>query len=449
METLNLLEKLAIKEEREVRSILPIELKMSFFLQNKPINNNDYIDLKNLEKVTTILEVGNIKIFTQMTRSFIHQLGQRVLEKYYNSEYLGNDVFNNANEIYNAVRKDWHFHFNDDRKKMTNYCIKTMTDTNEKLIIKYYEVDNKFILYGIVSDNYKNMNQTVFRNTLMNVIKTKYASFNLEPYQMRQSNKSYFAPIQENFRFNLKHDFHFDIDITVSYGLNNGYKSYSLYMRRYTSKEITDRNNIKQLQKVLYTSVSIEDINKALKAGLTTHIANNIKELLQQNNYRLEEKEITSILNQGAELGLNWRNNPRYHENSNPEDDMKKFLENVFIKILAYCFDFDKKLQLSKSKYYSASQIDKFFQLMRIAQSSERRVYDKIQEFQKIHGNTYYNISEAFREVGTFETAIARPVQRFLIEVGTKFIEEESYLEKCINNNQEILMTGDYSFVDN
>jgi hypothetical protein len=447
MENLNLLEELVIKEEHEVRNIQSSNLGISFLIQNKSINNNDYIDLKNLDKVIVILEVENIKIFTQMSRLFIHQLGQRVLKKFYSKAYEENIVFNTATEDYQSVLIDWHYYFNENRDRLKKHCIETLI--NESLVIKYYELDKKYILYGIVSHSYKEMKQTVFRDMVLDAISNNFSSLDIQPYSMRRSNKSYFAPIQENFRFNFKHNFQFETDMTISYGLNNGYKSYSLYIRRYTRQAKLDKNNNTIMSQVPYTSISIEKINAALKDGITTYITNNILDLFKENNYRIEEKEILSIINQDTEIGLNWRNNPRHHENHNRQEDIQKFLKKVFIKTLAYSFNFEKKLQLAKSKYYSQHQVTKFFQLMRIAQSSEYRIQDKIKELQSINGNSYYNISEAFREVGTFELAIAKPVQRFLIEVGTKFIEEENYLENCISQDSEILMTGDYSFVDN
>lgn len=448
MENLNVLEQLVIKETNKVKNIQPTEVKISFLLQNRLMNTNEYVTIKNLEKVTIIFRIGNIEIHSPMNRIFIHQLGQRVLKRFYSKEYADNPIFNTTSENYQAVSVDWHFEFNDNREQLRKYCEATLSDNHERLVIKYYEVDKKYVLYGIVSSSYKEMKQTLFRDMVLKSLNNQFAGLQITPYNMQQTNRNFFAPVRENFCLNVKHRFNFEMDLTVNYGLNNGYKSYSFYMRRYTTKTIINFDSLKQNQQVPYTSVPIEKINVALKDGITTYITNSIKELLQYNNYRLETKEILSILSNETELGLNWRNNPRYDESHNQETDISKFLEKVFIRIFAYCFDFENKIKVSKSKYYDDSQISQFFRLMRIAQSSERRVQDKIEELQNTNGKTYYNISEAFREVGTFEKAIARPVQRFLIEVGTKFIEEENYLESCIEKNDEIIMTGDYSFID-
>jgi hypothetical protein len=143
-----------------------------------------------------------------------------------------------------------------------------------------------------------------------------------------------------------------------------------------------------------------------------------------------------------SNLGLSWRNNPRFHT------DIEKFIERIIIKMLFYFVSFEQKIKIAKQKKYNQSELSKYFQLVRISQSSEQRVINKINELSATNGMTCYNISEGFREIGTFENAIPKETKRFLIEVGSKFIDEENYLENTLKENKEIFMAGNYSFID-
>jgi hypothetical protein len=433
---MNLLQALEQREKTEVLEIRPQEIKsikIEFMLKNKLLSFDEYVEARRLNDVHIIFKINDIEVSGTMDRIVIHQLGQRVLKRYYEKKYHDNYVFNTAIEDYEQVLKDWQYNFNEDRINLKSYCESIFF--NEDLVLKYYNQGGKFVLYGIVSKSYKNTSQTEFREMLLKALQDNFPSLHIESTRMSNSNNKNFSPVKESFSLNINQLSQHNLDLGITYGLNNGYRAYSLHIHRYSTN------------KRLFTPITIERMQNALKEVLTTNIANQVQELLERNNFRIEHKQILEIVKDESYLSLSWRNNSHFYSNSQYED-IQKFINKILIKILYYFFFFEHKINLAKHKFYSQEELHKYFQLMRIAQASEQRVINKINELSSINGKTYFNISEGFREIGTFERAVPKETQRFLIEAGSKFIDEEDYLKKALNENKEIFMTGNYSFID-
>jgi hypothetical protein len=438
---MNLLQELEIREYNLVKEIdtKGQRIKVSFSFPN-----NNYIILREFIKASVCIEIGGITITSQLSNKlFIHQLGKRMLENKYKKRYSDNVTFNDASSQYAEVLTDFHYIYNNENTQFVSYCEETFS--NMELVIKYYKnpTSGKCILYGIVSTKYTNSPQTLFREKLIECLNKTglFEEVNHDDPKMRLQNKNdLFSTVREDFQLNDRVSNKFKMVLVVIYGLNNGYRSYSMFFNRKI-----------ELNNLLLTPLNHKSLNKLVKGLIETKVANTyLEEFRHNNNYRIDFPDYVSKINTDGflENSTNWRNNPKHHQ-GNSTIDMYNYIENISIKLLLYTLSFEKRIEIAMNTRYNQEDLLSYFDLLRIANASKSRIKDKIDELIENHNDSLFTVSESFRYIGSKEKAISTSTQRFLIEIGSKFLDEDNYLGESIKNGKEIVLTGNYSFVDN
>lgn len=436
---MNLLEQLVNSEQNnisEISNVSNIEINFIPKLENK------YIDAVDLQKFEIILLLDGIKIHSFLgNRLFIHQIGKPCLElmlkKKYNSHIL---YFNDHEDEFRRILTDFHYNFNEARESLLNHCKVILK--NIRIRYFYSESFKKHVAYGFISSVFQDSNQIFFRNSLIESLKNSgFYNSNHSAFQAMKYEKfgpEIHKPIKEDFE-SPQFSNYVSLKFSVKYGLNNGYRSYSVYFSRMII-----------MSNLILTPISSKQLNNLILDIVSKGIVKNYLHLFdEKNNYRfnfsdrfakIDEKELVSA--------TNWRNNSSGRFDKSLQEDMEYFVQRVTLKVVIYIAFFDERINQVKNEYYDDNSLNSFFELIKIARASKERILDKLKEKEDLFGRNILALSEALRDVGTFEKALTLNTKRFLIEIGSNLIDQEKYFKNVIANKTILTLTGDYSFVD-
>lgn len=243
-----------------------------------------------------------------------------------------------------------------------------------ELVIRYYTVDGENWVYGIVSSHFVHDNQLEFRKSFLEVARQGGVIGMPRPEALRGSS----GRVVETFDFNAG-EYQTRLALSLIYGLNNGYGSYSVQWERtilVCTNGLTRHELLKSLQWKHTHQVKVEEfINNAVKEGVDHHI------FLEQRIARANSAELES-----------------------------RWLDELLARIC-------------------------------LAHNTKIRLLDRVQEERKANGSNEWALVQALTWLGTHEQALQPGPKRLLREAGTRILEQS--LPQYLRNETSVYIGQD------
>jgi hypothetical protein len=295
---------------------------------------------------------------SKLNRPIIHQMGSR--------------IWRDKVDDYKSVQSKWENEYSKNNSRLAERITGKLKESSLTMLLD----ENAKKLYGIISDNFVQIDPIEFRNKFVEV----YQDAGYPRKRDDQYERTPYGEIVENFSFDhpsLKNNREkIDYNLDIIYGLNNGYSSFRVRLGRII---VICTNGLKAFE------------------GITTRL-----------------KHIKKA-------------------------DVSAFVEDVKSNILEYDKRFQEAIAQAKNRSTQPSQLDELYQRLHVSTVVKNRIRERLEAEKKDYGNSEWALSQAFTNLGThfYKYYSDRYHQRILTEVGSDILDSsvESVLDQFVRHD--------------
>jgi len=337
----------------DINQILTSTYKKEQKLLKVDLNKEDQLSVM-INKDEININTANRRFKRKLDRPIIHQLGSRL---------YGYNPTNSFDEINKKVQSE----------------IATNSEFNKTIADKLSSTDSILYInpknsniYGLVSSRFTELNPLEIRQNF----ESKFSDFGLP---LDENYSVGFTPFGEPFetynfetpKLKTNNDEPINYQVKLIYGLNNGYSSYRIILKR----------------KVLVCSNGMTSVERSEFAKLK-HVAN---------------------------------------------PNIESFIKKIEESVINYNTILQKKIQSAKNRQLNNKLIDETFNRLHTAQIVKNRVKNRLQTEINDYGNNEWALSQAFTNIAThfYKPSYDKKHEKILTEIGSSIVDQS--LTEVIN----------------
>lgn len=295
---------------------------------------------------------------------------------------LGNRIFQNLGNSLVSINKHWYERIKNHKVELANEIKTKLLQQNATLLLDV----EKNTLYGIISDQFCEINQLKFRSEFIDTYKTYGLS-----EKAANNNLTFFGEPREKFTFNANNFRKVGEPVTygigIIYGLNNGYSSFRIAL---------DRTIL------------------VCKNGMTSVEKLHFAQLKHTKEYSIPA-----------------------------------FIENIKNNIFEYDEFFQKVISGAKIRSINPNQVNELFARLHVTTVIKNRIKERFEIEKAATGENEWSLSQAFTYLAThfYKTYPDKHNGSILTEVGSNILDNS--LEYVLDSSMKEYAYGEYKTYGN